>query len=152
MLTLRPPTRQTLRRLWKLEVAEEQAGFVAPNLVTLAQAPYEGGAYPFGIWNGDEPVGFLALIDFRQIHEPEDGDPKDAAYLWRFMIAAPFQGKGYGRSALGLCFDWARGMCLPRIVTSAVEGNDVALRLYESAGFRRTGRIVDGEIELTRTL
>ncbi|MBF9035134.1 GNAT family N-acetyltransferase [Rhodobacterales bacterium HKCCE2091] len=152
MLALRPPTRATIRRLWKLDIAEEQRGFVAPNLVTLAQAPYEGGAFPFGIWNGDEPVGFLALIDFRQIHELEDGDDPNAAYLWRLMIAAQHQRKGYGREALGLCFDWARGMCLPRIVTSAVEENEVALRLYESAGFSRTGRIIDGEVEMARTL
>ncbi|MEM9317657.1 MAG: GNAT family N-acetyltransferase [Pseudomonadota bacterium] len=152
MLELRPPTRQTLRRLWKLETAEHQRSFVASNLVTLAQAPYEGGAYPFGIWNGDEPVGFLALIDLRQVHEPEEDEDTNAAFLWRLMIAEPYQSRGYGRFALGLCFDWARGMCLPRMVTSAVDGNNVALKLYESAGFSRTGRIIDGEIELARRI
>ena len=152
MLELRPPTRHTLRTLWKLEVGEDQRNYVAPNLVTLAQAPYEGGAYPFGIWNGDDPVGFLAIIDMRQIHELEEGDDPNSAFLWRLMISKPYQGRGYGRFSVGLCFDWARGMCLPRMVTSAVEGNEAALRLYESAGFARTGRVMDGEIEFARRL
>ena len=152
MLELRPPTRHTLRRIWKLEVAEDQRDFVAPNLVTLAQAPYEGGAYPFGIWKDDEPVGFLAMIDLRQVHEPEEGEDTNAAFLWRLMIAAQYQGRGYGRFVLGLCFDWARGMCLPRMVTSAVETNHVAQKLYESAGFVRTGRVIDGEVEMARRL
>lgn len=152
MLELRPPTRHTIRQLWKLEVSDDQRDFVAPNLVTLAQAPYEGGAYPFGIWNGPEPIGFLTVIDMRQIRELEDGDDPNSAFLWRLMISAPYQGKGYGRFAVGLCFDWARGMCLPRMVTSAVEGNTAALKLYESAGFARTGRVMDGEIEMARRL
>lgn len=152
MIELRPPTRATLRQLWRLQIAPEQQDFVAPNLVTLAQAPYEGGAYPFGIWNGDEPVGFLALIDMRQVHQPDEADNTNAAFLWRLMIASGHQGRGYGRFALNLCFDWARGMCLPTIVTSAVEHNSVALRLYESAGFSRTGRITNGEVELSRRI
>lgn len=148
MLTLRPPRRDTVRTLCELELHEAQRKFVAPNVVTLAQAPYEGGAHPFGIWNGDEAVGFLALIDMRQYRYLEEDDDPNSSYLWRLMIAAPHQGHGYGQLALGLCFDWARGMSLPRIETSAVQGNETAPLLYESEGFTRTGRILDGEIEL----
>jgi len=42
----------------------------------------------------------------------EEGDPLDAAYLWRLMIADEQQGKGYGGEALQLPFSKpARGVC-----------------------------------------
>jgi diamine N-acetyltransferase len=48
-----------------LKVRDEQKGFVASNLYSIAQAQfgdeYEGhwDLHPFGIYDGDTPVGFL---------------------------------------------------------------------------------------------
>jgi diamine N-acetyltransferase len=145
---LRPVEQGHLRAIWELEVSDDQRGLVAPNLVTLAQGPYEGGAYPMGIWDGDTPVGFLSVIDMRENHHLDEGDEPEAAYLWRFMIAAGHQRKGYGRAALEQLKDWVRALQLRRIYTSAVPENEIALSLYEASGFVRTGRISDGEVEL----
>ena len=51
-----------LRALFRLKVAEDQAGLVAPNEITLAQAAYEPGGYVWGLWEGDIAVGLLAMI------------------------------------------------------------------------------------------
>lgn len=145
---LRPVEHAHLRTIWELEVAEDQRNLVASNLVTLAQGPYEGGAYPMGIWDGDTLVGFLSVIDMREnLHLDEDDEP-EAAYLWRFMVAADNQRKGYGRAALEKLRDWVRARDLRRIFVSAVPENEVAIALYEAVGFARTGRVVDGEVEL----
>jgi len=149
---LRPVTRDTVRTLWRLEVADDQRDFVAPNLATLAAGPYEGGAHPMGIWRGDTAVGFLSMIDAREHLHPEDGDDPESAYLWRFMIAEGHQNQGHGRAALLLLADWVRARGLARFYTSVVPENLAALALYESVGFKKTGRLVDGEIELLWTL
>lgn len=152
MIELRPVTRDTLRTLWELEVSPDQAAFVSPNLVTLAQGPYEGGAYPMGIWDGDTAVGFLSVIDMRETRYLEDGEDPNSAYLWRFMVARDQQRRGYGRAALDALCDWVRDRELPCMYTSAVERNAVAIALYESVGYVRTGRVVNGEVELRRDL
>jgi diamine N-acetyltransferase len=148
-IEVRPVEHGHLRTLWELEVADDQRDLVAPNLVTLAQGPYEGGAYPMGIWDGDTPVGFLSVIDTRENLHLDEGDDPEAAYLWRFMVAAGHQRKGHGRAALARLKDWVRARGLSRIFTSAVPRNAGAMALYEAAGFVRTGRITDGEVELS---
>lgn len=49
MVTIRPVRRQDVRLLIGLEVAPKDAAFVAPDAVTLAQAPYEIGAHVLAI-------------------------------------------------------------------------------------------------------
>lgn len=46
----------------------------------------------------------------------------------------------------------ARDWGLARIATSAVDREDGALPFYLRHGYRRTGRVLDGEIELIRDL
>src|SRR5690606_16392073 len=51
-------------------------------------------------------------------------------------------GKGYGRSIVGFCRHYAFDMLnLNRIALTVLEGNSVALRLYERLGFREEGRL-----------
>jgi diamine N-acetyltransferase len=152
VISLRPVERDDLRPLFRLKVSEAQAGFVAPNEITLAQAPYEPGAFVFVIRAEEQIVGLIAMIDFREHPFVMEGEDPEAAHLWRLMIGAEHQRKGYGRAAMALAFDWARGRGNPRFSTSAVPENAVALRFYESLGLMPTGAIVDGEVELARDL
>ena len=148
MIELRPVNRDTVCIIGGLKVSPDQCDFVAPNFVTLAQGVYEGGAYPLGIWNGETPVGFLSVIDMRESARADEGNDRESAYLWRFMIAADHQGCGYGRAALARLFLWIRHRGLARVYVSCVPENGVGLKLYEGAGFQRTGRMPSGEIEL----
>jgi len=144
---LDPVRREDVDALCRMDVREDQVGFVAHNAMSLAEQPYETGAHPFVIRDGDVAVGFLMVIDCREHAYREDGDPTDAAYLWRFMIDADHQGRGHGRAALTALGEWCRARDLRRIVTSAVERNAQAHALYEAIGLARTGRVVDGEVE-----
>jgi diamine N-acetyltransferase len=149
-LALRPVERDHVLPLLRLKVAEGQEGQVADNAATLAQAAYETGSSVWGLWDGEEPVGLVAMIDPRASPWIEEGDDPEAAYLWRLMVDARHQGRGLGRAALDLVAGVARGWGLPRVMATVVDRPGGALPFYERAGFRRTGRVVDGEVEVVR--
>ncbi len=91
MVTIQPVRRQDVRALIALEVATEDAAHVAPNVVTLAQAPYETGAHVFAIWSNDTLVELVAVVDNRDYHFAEPEDDPNSAFLWRLMIAREHQ-------------------------------------------------------------
>ena len=76
-VTLREITRDTVREIMHLDVAEHQKGFVAPNSVSIAQAHFEPKAWFRAVYAGEEPVGFVMVSE----------DPDGPEYfLWRLMI------------------------------------------------------------------
>ncbi|MFV0399522.1 MAG: GNAT family N-acetyltransferase [Oscillospiraceae bacterium] len=88
---LRKITEDNFRQIMEMKVAEDQSKFVAPNMLSLAQAWLEyDTTRPFAIYADDEPVGFLML---------SWDVPKKECHLWRVMVDARFQGKGYGKPA-----------------------------------------------------
>ena len=142
--------RGNLRALLDIKVRDDQRHLVASNAVTIAQVSYEPYSWLRGLWMGDQAVGLVAMIDLRPDH-PDVGpnDPKNAAYLWRLMIEATQQHKGYGRQAIVLAFQQARiwerdTLCLH---VSEREGN--ALAFYRRFGLEPTGRVDTGEAVLT---
>jgi diamine N-acetyltransferase len=144
-VSLREITKQTVRTICRLEVAPEQRGFLAPNSVSIAEAYFEPKAWFRAVCLGEEPIGFMMLYDDRgdETHEPE-------YYLWRFMVAAEHQGKGYGRRALELIVEHVRGLpgatallcsCFP----ASVGGPEP---FYLGFGFEPTGEIDGDEMVL----
>lgn len=62
MVTLRPVTTENLEAILAMEICPEQASFVSSNAVSLSQAyVYAQTAYPFAVYAGDTPVGFIML-------------------------------------------------------------------------------------------
>lgn len=59
----------------------------------------------------------------------------DEAHLLNISIAAPWQGKGYGRSLLAHLMDIARGHGALNMFLEVRPSNQAALGLYESMGF-----------------
>ena len=151
MLERREITRDTLRPLLGLKLRPGQEHLVAPNRVTIAQCAYEQpGGCVWGLWDGGNAVGLRAMIQPRQYPHMQEGDDLDGAFIWRLMIAADRQGKGYGAATIAECRAQARDWGLPRVATSVVDTPDSNIGFYERLGFRRTGRIVDDEIVLSR--
>ncbi len=151
MIAFRAPTRETLLPFLKMELTEAQwdARLVAPNAVTLAQAAYNPASEVWGIYDGDTPVGLMALIDFAHPEaDLQEGDPPDALYLWRLLIDETHQRKGYGRAALDHAVKRARALQRSSVTLGAVPGDQSAIPFYESYGFVQTGRVVDGEREM----
>lgn len=136
-VTLREITADTLRDILRLQVADHQQAFVAPNAVSIAEAYFCPQAWFRAIYADDTPVGFVMLyID----HD------KPEYYLWRFMIDQQHQGKGYGRRALEQVLVHIRQFPQAREVrVSYVPGEGNPSPFYAQVGFVETGEEDDGE-------
>lgn len=140
MVTLEPIDEGNLTAVFALDVAPSQRGFVARNPWSLAQALVEKDvAWPRAIVADGEVVGFLMLeID------PDDEDGR-CFYLWRLMVGAEQQGRGYGYRAVIAACDEVRARGGAELYTSWVEGEGGPGPFYEKLGFVPTGEIDDGE-------
>lgn len=121
----------------KMNVADNQRSFVAPNAFSIAEAYFSNEAWFRAIYAGEEPVGFVMLhID----------KTKPEFYLWRLMIAMQHQGKGYGYQAMELVIDYVK--TLPgakELLTSYVPGDGNPAPFYYKLGFIETGEWEDDE-------
>lgn len=152
MLRLEKVNVKNVWELLKLKVLDDQKSFVASNDTSIVEAytaiTANGYAFPFGIYDGDVPVGFL-MIGF-DIDDYWDDAPEIAKgnyNLWRLMIDKAYQGKGFGKEAVKLALDFIRAFPCGEAEycwLSYEPENDVARRLYSSFGFTETGEM-DGE-------
>jgi diamine N-acetyltransferase len=112
-----------------------QAGFVASVRASLEEAARNPACVPLLIRAGGTPVGFaMHALD------PDDGN----RWIYRLLIDARHQRRGYGRAALFRLVALLAGTdaC---IMIGVHPANHAASRLYEAAGFRPTGQVIDGE-------
>ncbi len=136
----------------KLKVSEEQQSFVAGNDISIIEAytsiTGNGQIFPFGIYEGAVPVGFL-MIGFGADDFWDDAPAiaYDSYDLRRLMIDAKHQGKGYGKEALKLALEFIRTFPCGKADycwLSYEPENEAARNLYRSFGFVETGE-KDGE-------
>lgn len=132
-----------------LKVRPDQARFVAVNANSLAEAYVsQANAWPRAIYAGDKPVGFVMLFLAGPDH-PDAKDGRATYYLWRFMIDAEHQGKGYGQAAIRAVIEHVKSLPDGRaLYTSYVPGEGCPLPFYERLGFTPTGVVEDGEVGL----
>lgn len=138
VVSLREVTAETVREICRLKVREDQNGFVAPNAVSIAQAYFCKQAWFRAVYADETPVGFLMIYD----------DPEKAEYfLWRFMIDARYQGKGYGAKAISLLVDHVRSRPgATGLGVSYVPEEGGPEPFYRKLGFVRTGEMDDDEV------
>ncbi len=149
-VTLRPITAETVRSVCALSVGESQRGLVAPNAVSLAEALFSPLAWYRAVYLDDSIVGFVMLYD-QSLGEPPTPDPKAA--VWRFMIDASAQGQGVGRAALQRVIEHVRAKGVFSVLSlSYVPVPGSAEKFYLDLGFKPTGRVEDGEVELELSL
>ena len=72
--------------------------------------------------------------------------------MWRFMIDASHQGKGYGRRALELLVGEARQDGVKEIKLSYHPGERSPHAFYARLGFVDTGEVDEGELVMRLTL
>jgi diamine N-acetyltransferase len=138
-ISLREITPENFSEVINLDVAEDQQGFVASNVKSIAQAKIYPTAVPLAVYNDEELVGFV-MYAF-------DTDDKKY-YLVRLMIDEKHQGKGYGKAAtLEVIQRMKEIKDCNAIYLSFVPENKGAQNLYSSLGFEKTGETNDsGEI------
>ena len=136
-IQLRELNKTNYRAVLKLNVADNQTGFVASNAISLAQAHFHEQAWYRGIFLGEIAVGFVMLeLDMK----------KPEYYLWRFMIDERFQGKGYGTDALKQIIAFVKTLPDSReFFLSFVPESGNPKLFYEKLGFVETGEMEEGE-------
>jgi diamine N-acetyltransferase len=144
-VTLRELTKANYEACIRLKVAEDQRGFVAPNVNSIAEAYVYRGFVPLAICDDEQVVGFLMYGD-----NEESGKP---FYVIRLMVDEQHQGRGYGTAAMQEAIRRMKAQpeCT-EIYTSYVPENEVAAKLYERLGFRPTGEMEDDEIVVCLTV
>jgi diamine N-acetyltransferase len=131
---LREITEDNFGECLRLKVAEEQQGFVAPTIYSLAESSVHADWVPLAIYDEDTMVGFI-------MYGPNPW------YIIRLLVDQQHQGRGYGRAAMTEAIRRIKEQPDCReIYTSYEPDNEVAARLYESLGFVPTGEIDEGEI------
>jgi diamine N-acetyltransferase len=128
-IVLRPITKENWETAAKLEVREDQQGYVAPNVWSIAESQFHPWIRPMAIYNGGTMVGFLVY----------GRDPADGEYwLYRYMIDRRFQGQGLGKAALQALIAHLRSLPDCDSVTVGYQPeNLVAERLYLGFGFEK---------------
>jgi diamine N-acetyltransferase len=148
-VTLRPVDDRNRDALAGLAVRPDQTQFVATVTKSYADAAAQPNSNPtmWGIYAGDEPVGFAMIEDGA---EPTADEPHPWRYtLWRLLIDAHHQRRGYGRAALDLVIDYlGTRPDATELITSAVPGDGSPLPFYERYGFEQTGEVYEGEVVL----
>ncbi len=145
-VSLRDVTEETVVPICKLSdtLIGPQRKMVAPNAMSIAQAHFSKWAWFRAIYAGETPVGFIMLWD----------DPATPRYfLWRLMIATPYQGRGFGRKAVQCLIDYVRSRPgAKELLVSCGEGDGSPEEFYRSLGFERTGEMEEDEVVLRLAL
>jgi diamine N-acetyltransferase len=129
-----------------LAVKPGQERFVAPIVKSLADAfVYREARFRLAFHNG-LAVGYILVFPF-------DEGNRRMVNIVRLMIDARYQGEGLGRELLSATLDWICTFSpkVDRVRISTIPENEIALRLYRSAGFEEAG-IENGEVALYRDL
>ena len=152
MLRLEKVNGKNVWELLKLSVSESQKNYVATNEISIIEAytaiSGNGYAFPFGIYDGDTPVGFLMIgfdVDDDWIDAP--GIARGNYNLWRLMIDKKYQNRGFGRKSVQLALEFIKSFPCGEAEycwLSYEPENEVARKLYHSFGFEETGDM-DGE-------
>lgn len=161
VLTLHEITEHNWRDVVRLKTLPNQQGNLANNALSLVESHYSEDAWVRAIYADDRTVvGFLMMAIW---------DPKEAYYIWRFMIDAKYQGLGFGKRGVGLAIAHVRQhnpkAKLLGVMSTPPEGKphenpekvvkaeDSPYRFYEKLGFREiNGPDEDGEHELALEL
>lgn len=103
--------------------AAQLASHIASHDVELAGSP---------LWlDGDGQLIGLGLVGHRA----------QRAWIGGFGIAPDWRGRGLALPLVDACLDGARAAGASEIELEVLVGNDKAVRTYERAGFRETGRL-----------
>jgi diamine N-acetyltransferase len=154
-VTLREITKENVRVVSKLDVGPGQDGLVAPNAFSIAQAYVHAEAWPRAIYADDTPAGFAMLEDWSMVQgvAPELYEGAPYVGLWRFMIDARFQKRGFGDQALRLLIAHAKTRPgAKNMLLSFVPKENNPEGFYLRFGFVRTGEMDDDEVVMRLAL
>jgi histidinol dehydrogenase len=142
--SVRPVDRSNAEAVMKLQVAAGQRAFVSPVDRSLAQVAYEPCGRAMAMFDGEQAVGMMLLYDVRK----DDEDPANQLYVWRLLVDARFQKRGYGRLAMAWVVDEARREGYAEVGLSHVDKPGHAGAFYQKLGFAYTGEVDGVELKM----
>jgi diamine N-acetyltransferase len=152
-VTLRLITDDNLEDVLALDVSPVQREYVAGVRDSLDDADRYPQAMPWyrAVYAGDEAVGFVMISDNAPPGDPEVLGPY---FLWRLLIDAHHQGRGYGRATLDQVVDYVRTRpSATELLTSVHPGDEGSpMGFYRRYGFVDAGFDHEGERVLRLTL
>lgn len=151
-IQLREVTRDNFLDIIDLKVKRRQRDYVGSNEYSLAEAFVKPECVPLAVYFGNNLVGFTMYSR----SEPETGQ----LWIYRIMIGARYQHRGYGRRALQLLLQYIKADIAQlaeserphEIYISVNPENEIAHKLYQSMGFCPTGEMLEGEDVLKRPI
>jgi len=144
-------TASTMNQICALSetLSPAQRIMVTDNVRSIAEAHFSDSAWMRAIYAGDTPIGFIMT---HTGSDYEDGIDCPGVFLWRFMIAYPYQCKGYGKRALEKLIQHLKPMGIPLLYTSCALGESSPEGFYRKLGFTPTGEYYGEQIELVLQL
>ena len=138
-VTLRDITSDNIKAILALSVAEEQEKvYPRSNGYSIAEGHFPADDDPVwmrAIYADEIPVGFLMTSEV-----PNRGE----YFLWRLMIDALHQGRGYGSRAVKLLIERIKDSGNAKeLITSHLRNDGDAGTFYQKFGFEYTGEIMD---------
>ena len=151
-ITLRPITPDNWVECIELSPTSDQQvrGYIAPNVLSLAQAYAERWWTPLAVYAEATMVGFVLYGRW-----PESGfstlwgdKPKPGIdYILRMMIDQRYQGQGYGRAALAALIERIKTQPGCRAIELDYDRDNIAaVRFYTGCGFQPIEENEAGEI------
>ena len=123
---------------------------------------FMGNTYPVGLADEKNWINDLHRKGFRErivfaIFQKKDDEKNFAGYLgvkninyihktadFGIILAKEFRGKGLGKEAMEMFFDYLfRQINIRKIKLEVLEDNDIAINLYKRIGFKEEGRKVE---------
>ncbi|MED3575916.1 GNAT family N-acetyltransferase [Cytobacillus praedii] len=139
MISLRLIDQNNWEECINLKVKQEQQGFIASNLYSIAESKFSPQLEIKSIYCEEKLIGF-AMYGI-------DSDDQNY-WIYRFMIDEHFQGHGYGKNAMKLIIEdiGRRDDCTDVIWLGYQPENEQGRRLYASVGFQEVGMAPWGEM------
>jgi len=151
-INLKKVTRTNLNAILNLDVNPEQKNLVASNAVSIAEAHFNKDAWFRAIYADNDPVGFVMISDsslkykFNPNHQP-------TYFLWRLMIDAKYQERGYGKKAMKSVIEHVKSRPKAKeLLTSHSKSHGNAGEFYKKLGFKYKGNEIGDELVMSLKL
>ena len=153
MIKLAEITNANVWKVCALEPFDNQKGFVAENIQSLAEAyatRNEGNnALPLAVYNDESLIGFVMIGKGTVGDENESDLIKENYCIWRLMIDKKYQGQGFGMQTLDAVMDLIRTFPFgeaEKVWLSYEPENTHARDIYRKYGFIENGEMCENEI------
>lgn len=125
-------------------LSDAERNVVADNGTSIAEAHFSENAWFRAIYADETLIGFI-MLHIGADHD--DGIDCPGVFLWRFMIASPYQRMGFGKKAISLLVRDLKVRGFKELYTSYGLGEGSPEEFYKRLGFTPTGDTYDDELE-----